>query len=94
MYTHVVFFKVKDRKDIPDVAAILRSMEGRIEALKDIEVGINDIESDRNYDVVLITRHESKAQMFEYQESVYHQNTVLPVIRALNESTRAVDFEA
>lgn len=94
MYTHVVMFKLKDRKDIPYVAELLRSMAGKIEALKDIEVGINDIESDRNYDLVLITRHDSKAEMLAYQESAYHQTEVVPVIRQLNEVSKAVDFEA
>ena len=94
MYTHVVMFKLKDQKDIPQVAELLKSMEGKINELKGIEVGINDIEADRNFDIVLITRHDSKEEMFAYQESEYHVTEVIPVIRALNEVSRAVDFEA
>lgn len=94
MYTHVVLFKVKDKQDIPFFVETLRSMEGKIAELKGLEVGINDIESERNYDIVLISRHDSKEAMFAYQKSDYHHNVVLPKIKPLFEVNKAVDFES
>lgn len=94
MYTHVVLFKLKDKKDTAFFVDVLRSMDCKIAELKGIEVGINDVEADRNYDIVLITRHDSKAQMLAYQDSQYHQVDVLPKIKSLIELTKAVDFQA
>lgn len=92
MYTHVVLFKLKDKTDTAWFVEQLRSMDGKIAELKEIEVGINDVEADRNFDVALITRHDSKAQMLAYQDSQYHQVVVLPNIKPLIEMSKAVDF--
>lgn len=94
MFTHVVLMKVKNLKDVATVAEILRSMEGEIPELKEIEVGINEIESDRNFDIVLITRFDSKEDMDIYQYSDYHQHQVLDRIRPLLEKTVAGDYSA
>lgn len=92
MYTHVVMFKLKDRKDIDFVADTLRSMNGRIPELKSLEVGINDIESERNYDLVIITRFASQDDYLLYAEHEYHVNEVLAKIKDLRESSAVVDF--
>ncbi|UUM12043.1 Dabb family protein [Clostridiaceae bacterium HFYG-1003] len=92
MFTHVVMMNVKDRQDIPRLAEILRSMEGRIPELRDIEVGINEVESDRNFDVILITRFDSREEMEAYQICDYHQNQVLAHIRPLLAKSAAADF--
>lgn len=92
MYTHVVMFKLKDRKDIDFVADTLRSMEGRIPELMSLEVGINDIESERNYDLILIARFQSQDDYLVYADHEYHVNEVLARIKDLRESAVAVDF--
>ncbi|PKK39769.1 hypothetical protein ABB02_01110 [Clostridiaceae bacterium JG1575] len=92
MYTHVVLFRVKDPKDASTVAEVLRSMEGQIPELQGLEVGLNDISSQRNYDVVLITRFLSKEEMQRYQVSAYHQEQVLQRIRPLIAMSAAGDF--
>lgn len=92
MFTHVVMMKMKDKTDAPTVARILRSMAGQIPELKEIEVGINEIEADRNFDVVLITRFDSEADMDAYQISDYHQHQVLDHIRPLMERSVVVDY--
>lgn len=92
MFTHVVMMKMKDTADAPAVAEILRSMAGQIPELKEIEVGVNEIPADRNFDVVLITRFDSKADMDAYQISDYHQHHVLVRIRPLTERSVVVDY--
>lgn len=94
MFTHVVMMKVKEAKDIQTVADILLSMEGKIPQINELEVGINEIESDRNFDVILITRFDSKDEMDVYQVSDYHQHQVLDRIRPLLEKTVAADYTA
>lgn len=93
MYTHVVLFRLKDRGEIEFVAETLRSMAGKIPVLKELEIGINDVEAERNYDIVLIARFDSKADLQVYQDHPYHVNTVLPVVKERKESSVAGDYQ-
>ena len=95
MLTHIVLFKLKDRspENIHQLSAILKSMEGQIPPLRQIEVGVNMVESARAYDVALITRFDSLAAMKDYQAHPYHVANVLPHVNALAESVAAVDYE-
>lgn len=94
MFTHVVLMKLKKKNDIPAAAEILRSMTGNIPELKGLEVGINEIESERNHDIILITRFDSRADMDAYQVSDYHQDQVLAKIRPLLERSAAGDYSS
>jgi diamine N-acetyltransferase len=92
--THVVLFKLKDRSPeaVEKTAHLLRSMEGKIAALQAIEVGVNVVPSPRAYDIALITRFASLADMELYQVHPIHQG-VLAHMREVMESAVAVDFE-
>lgn len=92
MYTHVVMFKLKDRNDVDFVKERLTSMMGRIPELKSLEIGVNDIEADRNYDLVIIARFDSQNDYLVYAEHEYHVNQVLAKIKNLRESSVVVDF--
>lgn len=94
MFTHVIMMKMKNKEDIQPVAEILRSMEGQIPEIRYIEVGVNEIEADRNFDVILITRFDSRADMDAYQVCDYHQRQVLDKIRPLMEKTVAGDYNS
>lgn len=93
--THVVLFKLKDRSPeaVERTAAVLRSMEGNIPQLRGIEVGVNVVPSPRAYDIALITRFDSLADMEAYQVHPFHQG-VLAHMREVMESAVAVDFVA
>jgi len=92
--THVVLFKLKDRSPeaVEKTAHVLRSMEGKIAALQGIEVGVNVVPSPRAYDIALITRFASLADMELYQVHPIHQG-VLAHMREVMEGAVAVDFE-
>jgi diamine N-acetyltransferase len=92
--THVVLFKLneRDHASISLTAEILRGMEGKIAVLQDIEVGTNVVPSERAYDIVLITRFRSLADMEAYQVHPVHQG-VLAHMREVMESAVAVDYE-
>jgi hypothetical protein len=53
MLTHVVCFKFTDPADAAEAARRLAAMEGRIDALQGIEVGVDITRSARSYDVAL-----------------------------------------
>jgi hypothetical protein len=94
MLTHVVFFQLDERN--PENAQKLRdallSMQGKIPQIKQMEVGINVLESARAYDVALIQRFDSLETMQEYQTHPVHL-AVLPTIRGLAGTTASVDYE-
>lgn len=93
--THVVLFKLKDRSPeaVEKTAHVLRSMEGKIASLQGIEVGVNVVPSSRAYDIALITRFASLADMELYQSHPIHQG-VLAHMREVMETAVAVDFES
>lgn len=92
MFKHIVLFKTKKQEDAQFVFDRLRSMEGKIKELKYLEVGIDELHTERSFDVTLITGFDSKEDMDIYQVSDYHQNEVLAKIKPLIEKSIACDY--
>lgn len=94
MYTHVVLFKLKEckKENIDFVAGTLKSMEGKIEQLKHIEVGVDELHTERSFDILLITKFTSFDDMNEYQVHDYHVNQVLAKIKPYIEVSKTVDY--
>jgi hypothetical protein len=94
MFTHIVFFKLKDdsQENVEKVADILKAMKGKIPELKEIEVGIDVLHTERSYDLSLITKFNSKEDMDAYQVHSYHVNEVLKYIKPMIKQSAAVDY--
>lgn len=95
MLTHVVLFKLKDRRpeSIAEAKSRLDSLASGIETLRSIEIGTDIVRSGRSYDIVLITRFDDLDGYQIYREHPIH----LPVLAYFHdaaESTVAVDFES
>lgn len=95
MFTHVVFFKFKDRSEenIKKAEKIMHGMEGRIPELKSMEIGLDVVHSERSYDIALITRFDNKADMEVYATHPIHVNEILKFLRPMQENSLTVDFE-
>lgn len=93
MFTHIVFFKLKDTKNIEAAKKLLTAMEGKIPQLKYLEVGVDILHTSRSYDLALITKFDSKEDMDIYQDSTYHVNEVLAKLKPMLEGSAAVDYE-
>ena len=93
MFTHIVFFKLKNKEQAKSARNILLSMEGKIPQLKGLEVGVDIVHSDRSYDVALITKFETFEDMNTYAVSEYHVNSVLKYLKPMLESSKTVDYE-
>lgn len=93
MFTHLVFFKLKEPSaaQVDALVEKLRSLEGRVPQIEAIEVGADVIRSERSYDVGLITRFADRAAMEAYQIHPYHQE-VLAYVRGVVSDVKAVDF--
>lgn len=96
MFTHIVLFKLKEntKENRELLASILRGMEGKIDLLRGIEVGIDELNSERSYQVSLITRFDSFEDMDAYQIHPYHVNEVVAKIKSLIECSKTVDYQS
>ena len=95
MIKHIVCFKLKDNSPEKKAEArdVLMSMKGKIDLIKDIEVGIDFLGSARSYDIILTVTLDSREALDLYQNDEYHCNTVKTYMHAVRESSVAVDYE-
>ncbi|MEV5028756.1 Dabb family protein [Paenibacillus sp. LPE1-1-1.1] len=95
MLTHIVFFKLKDgsKENVARTAQVLRDMEGKIEVLKSIEVGIDVLHSERSYDIALITKLDSLEALEVYQVHPVHKKVIEHMMQ-VREASVSVDFES
>ncbi len=94
MVKHIVLIKLKDNSEENKqfVKEKLMSMKGKIEVLKHIEAGLNFSQSERAYDIALVTDFDSKDDLAVYATHPAH----LPIIEYLKSTqtvTKVVDYE-
>ena len=95
MIKHIVCIKLKDSsiESKNKIKEILMSMVGRVEEIKAIEVGVDFLNSERSYDVILQVLLESKEALEKYQNNEYHCNVVKKYIAEVKTASIAVDYE-
>lgn len=95
MITHIVFFKLKDRspENIRKTRDVLIGMEGKIPQLRHLEVGIDLLRTERSYDLALIAKFDSLADLEAYQVHPVHQE-VIEYIAKVRDTVLAVDYES
>jgi hypothetical protein len=94
MIKHIVMFKLaeKNQENLSQAIASLNSLRGNIETLKSLELGIDFLNSERSYDIVLTAFFEDHKGLKVYASHKSH----LPVIekmRSLCSSSIVVDYE-
>lgn len=96
MITHIVFFKLAAPTDeaLAATKAKLLSMNGKIDILRHLEVGMDVIHSERSYDIALVTKFDSMDDLQAYQVHPYHAGEVLPHMKSVCSSSAAVDYES
>lgn len=94
MFTHIVLFKAKEptEENLKFLEKTFLSMDGNIEELKQLEVGIDVIRSDRSYDIAIITRFDSKEDYLAYDVNEFHVEKVKKVIGSYIEASKTIDF--
>ncbi|MFY8190678.1 MAG: Dabb family protein [Bacteroidia bacterium] len=99
MIKHIVFWKLHEQANgmskAENAAAIrekLEALEGKIEGLLKIEVGIDFLASAESADVVLYSEFESKEALNYYQQHPLHK-ACMPFIAEARSERRVVDYE-
>ena len=93
MIKHIVCFKLKEGTDVEKTKEILLSMKGKVPEIKDIEVGVDFLHSERSYDIILQITLENKASLTDYQNDEYHCSVVKKHMHAVRTGSIAVDYE-
>ena len=93
MIKHIVCFKLKEGTDVEKTKEILLSMKGKVPEIKDIEVGVDFLHSERSYDIILQITLENEAALNDYQNDEYHCSVVKKHMHALRTGSIAVDYE-
>lgn len=96
MITHIVLFKLKDStpEAVEKAKGLLLSMEGKVELLRHLEVGVDLVHSERSADIALVTKFDSLADLQAYQVHPYHANEVAAYMRSVSSSVVAADYES
>ena len=95
MITHIVLFKLKERtpEGIEKARQLLLSMDGKVEQLRHLEVGVDLIHSERSADIALTTKFDSMEDLQAYQVHPYHATEVAAYLRSVCSSVVAADYE-
>lgn len=95
MITHIVLFKLAEptAEIIAATRDKLLSMDGKVDLLRHLEVGVDVIRSERSYDIALTTRFDSLDDLQAYQVHPYHAGEVVPHMKSVCAAIVAVDYE-
>ena len=95
MIKHTVCFRLKDNspEECNKAAQILRSMDGNVELLRGIEVGVDFLHSPRSYDIILQVLLDDEKALEEYQNDEYHCSVVKKHMHSVAENSAAIDFK-
>jgi len=93
MVKHIVFFKLNDNSDENKrkVKEKLMTLKDKVKVLKHFEVGINFSDTERAYDLALISDFETKDDLEIYANDSYHQE-IIAYIKGVTQSSKVVDY--
>ena len=92
MIKHIVCFKLKNFADAEEAKKVLMSMDGNVPLLRGIDVHIDQLRSERSYDVILEVLLDDFAALEAYQNDPYHVSVVKKHMHAVREASIAMDF--
>ncbi len=95
MITHVALFKLvhSNKETIEGAKEALASLEGKIPQVRHFELGVDLVHSYRSYDLALITKFDSLADLEAYQNHPAHVE-VVKYIQGIRKSVVTVDYES
>lgn len=93
MFRHIVFFRLKaeEKHKMKEAAKMLRSLTA-VPVVRGVEVGLDDVKSERSFDLALIVDCDTRADYEIYDKHELHQ-PVRQYMRSIVESSASVDFE-
>ncbi|MGL4337897.1 MAG: Dabb family protein [Turicibacter sp.] len=99
MIKHVVMWKIKDTISQTRVESMIKikdeleNLNGKIDGLIHIEVGIDFLKSDNSYDVILVSEFTNKVALEQYQVHPLHVRVANEIVKPVSSSRVVVDYE-
>lgn len=99
MIKHIVMWKIEGvnglskEETAKQIKQTLEDLNGKIEGLRHLEVGIDFLHSEASYDVVLYSELESKESLDYYQTHPLHVKAATEVVKPAATSRIVVDYE-
>jgi len=95
MIKHIVCFKLADNSPEACAAAkdVLMGMKDNVPLLRDIEVGIDFLHSERSYDIILQVVLDDRAALDAYQNDPYHVSVVKKYMHKVRTASVAIDYD-
>ncbi len=93
MVKHIVMYKLKEPTEANKQALRDKflSMKGKIDLLVDIQSGVDEIKSDRSFDVVLVCEFKSMEDLEKYRVHPVHL-PVMAYVKSVVEKSHSVDY--
>lgn len=91
MVKHIVMYKLRNKADADEMIRRFLSMRGKIEVLKSLYAGKNEVESARAYDVALVCEFDSLGCLDIYASHPVHV-PVKEYVHSVIEKAHSVDF--
>ncbi len=99
MIKHIVMWKLKDtargvskEENAKELKSVLEALKGKIDVIKEIEVGIDFNRSQAAYDVALYSVFDSKEDLQTYQKHPDHVK-VVDFVNEIRDERVVVDYE-
>ena len=94
MVRHIVFLKLEDNyaANKKVVQERIMSMQGKIDVLKHLEVGINFSPEERAFDLALVSDFDNKEGLNAYAINPLHLE-VISFLKSIHTVTKVVDYE-
>ncbi len=95
MFKHVVMMKFKEpgaKRNAEAAKARLLALMGKVESLRAMEVGLDTLNSERAWDLVLTVQFDDLAGYKAYDKHPAHEET-RAFIKSVRECSAAVDYE-
>ena len=95
MVKHIVCFKLikDDIKEREKAKEVLLSMKGNVPMLRGIKVNIDELRTNRSFDVILETLLDDFVALEEYQKDAYHCDVVKKHMHAVAEKSISMDYQ-
>lgn len=95
MVRHIVCIKLIDASvaNMSEAKRILMSMVGKVPTAIEVNVSIDELRSERSYDVMLDVVVENWAKLDEYQSDPYHCNIVKKYLQSVMQNSITIDSE-
>ncbi len=71
---------------------VLLSMKGNVPMLRGIEVGVDELKSERSFDVMLTVLLDDFKALSDYQADEYHVKVVKKHMHAVTKTSIAMDY--